>query len=215
MPGRGVLVTIDGPGGVGKSTTVKKTARHLKKAGARVFSTRQPTTSVLGQYIRATTETYRGMALALLVAADRMHQQDTEIEPHLDDGDVVLCDRYLPSSLVLQGIDGVPAETVWAMNAGIRVPDIAVFLRADPAMIDARMRARGGPHDRFETMPGYAVREQALFDIAAGDLTARGWPVHIIDCNELWPHETATVIADLIETTLSDTEPIATHRSPA
>lgn len=194
----GVLVTIDGPGGVGKSATVRETAEYLKNMGARVYTTRQPSTGTLGTYLWQHVDFYHGMALANLVAADRQYQQETEIEPRLADGNVVLCDRYLPSSLVLHGIDGVSTDTVWALNSGIRVPDAAVFLRADPATITARMHGRGGPSDRFEALPGYAEQELALFDAVTADLTARGWPVSTIDSGDLEPSGAGLKLANLV-----------------
>jgi dTMP kinase len=114
----GRLVTFDGAGGVGKSTTVNATVDHLQRSGIPVYSARQPSTTTLGTYVRAHADTYTGMALACLVAADRHHQQATEIDPQLAAGKVVVCDRHLPSSLVLQVLDGVPAEKVWQLNEG-------------------------------------------------------------------------------------------------
>ena len=212
----GILVTIDGPGGVGKSVTVTATADYLNSVAVAPYVTRQPSSGVLGDYIRKTTDTYRGMALANLVAAERHYQQDTEIEPRLAEGRVVLCDRGLPSSLVLQGIDGVSTDTVWALNSGIRIPDASVFLRADPKVITDRMRQRGGPHGRFEQIPDYAALETALFDSVAEDLTRRGWAVHTIECTELEPRETAIMVANLIVPLLGDEHAYtASDRSPA
>jgi|GEM_PF-7035225 len=131
----GVLIAVDGPGGVGKSVIVREIAEYLKEIGVPVYTTRQPSTGTLGTYARQHADSFHGMALANLLAADRQYQQETEIEPRLADGNVVLCDRYLPSSLVLQGIDGVSTDTVWALNSGIRVPDASVFLRADPTIL--------------------------------------------------------------------------------
>jgi dTMP kinase len=203
----GVLLTIDGPGGVGKSSTVAEAAAYLRKIGVPVHSTSQPSAGTLGSYVRAAADIYRGMALACLVAGDRHHQQATEIEPALAAGHVVLCDRYVPSSLVLQVLDGVTPETVWALNAGVRVPDAAVILRADSSVIHSRMLGRG-PHNRFERGPDSARRELELFDAVADDLRAKGWPVHVFDCTNLLPCETALNIANLI-VPLLDLETIA------
>lgn len=202
----GLLVTVDGPGGVGKSSTVTETAIYLRRAGVPVHATSQPSRSTLGGFVRAHADTYTGMALACLVAADRHHQQATEIEPELVAGHVVLCDRYLPSSLVLQVLDGVPPDTVWALNTGVRTPDAAVFLRADPSMISDRLRARGA-HSRFETDPASTARELELFDAVADELRARGWPVLVIDCTQLLPCETALAVANVIVPRLGDDVP--------
>lgn len=194
----GRLITIDGAGGVGKSTTVASTVTYLRSTGLPAYATSQPSRTVLGDHIRGHTDTYTGIALACLVAGDRHHQQRVEIVPALDEEKLVVCDRYLPSSLVLQVLDGVPAERVWQLNAGIRVPDVAVVLRADPEAVADRLAARGA-HNRFERRPDYSIgRELELFDQVAEDLRARGWPVHVIDCTEHGKNETALAIAHLI-----------------
>jgi dTMP kinase len=108
----GILITIDGPGGVGKSTVVHLVAQALNDRAISVHVTVEPTRTPLGEHIRASTETYRGMALACLVAGDRHHHLATEILPALRAGKVVVCDRYLPSSLVLQRLDGLDPEVI-------------------------------------------------------------------------------------------------------
>ncbi|MGH3900235.1 MAG: dTMP kinase [Pseudonocardiaceae bacterium] len=114
----GTLITVDGPGGVGKSSAVTRAIELLTAAGLPVHGTRQPSRAELGELARHGTDTYHGMSLACLCAADRHHQLDTEIKPSLREGRIVLCDRYVASSLVLQGLDGVPSQIVWQLNHG-------------------------------------------------------------------------------------------------
>lgn len=77
----GMLITIDGPGGVGKSTTAQLVAKALDDRAIPVHTTTEPTRTSLGEHIRAGTDTYRGMALACLVAGDRHHHLAAEILP--------------------------------------------------------------------------------------------------------------------------------------
>ncbi|MEU4445453.1 hypothetical protein AB0K14_26500 [Actinosynnema sp. NPDC050801] len=77
----------------------------------------------LGELARRGIDAYRGMALTCLCAADRHHRLDTEIQPALREGRVVLCDRYVASSLVLQGLDGLSrrggvAAQPWRLRPG-------------------------------------------------------------------------------------------------
>jgi dTMP kinase len=131
-----MLITLDGPGGVGKSTTARLVGAALTTAGLSVHATAQPSRAPLGELARHGTDTYQGMALACLCAADRHHQLAVEILPALRAGTLVLCDRYVPSSLVLQGLDGVPSDIVWHLNHGVYRPDLAVILTAQPQVIN-------------------------------------------------------------------------------
>jgi dTMP kinase len=116
----------------------------------------------LGQLARHRTDTYHGHALACLVAADRYHHLASEIRPALADGKVVLCDRYVASSYVLQRLDGVPLEFIEALNAAAARPDLAVILTADPIATNERIAHRGA-HTRFETDPNLHQREADLY----------------------------------------------------
>lgn len=197
----GALITIDGPGGVGKSTVAQLVATALQDRAIAVHSTVEPTHTPLGKHIRAATETYRGMALACLVAGDRHHHLTTEILPALRAGRVVVCDRYLPSSLVLQRLDGLGPEVIWQLNAGIYVPDVAVLLNAQHSVIAERLHTRGA-HSRFERQPGSSRAESDLYHQAAAQLRAVDWPVLALDCTTRRPETIAMTIVTRCSTPL-------------
>ncbi|WP_139794708.1 dTMP kinase [Saccharomonospora piscinae] len=136
-----LFVTLDGMAGAGKTTTVRMLGPCLRNMGYRVHTTAEPTPGALGELARRNTDLYRGESLACLVAADRYHHLETEIEPHLREGDIVVCDRYIASSYVLQQWDGVPLAFVDALNNRARRPDLAVLLVADPAVAASRVAA--------------------------------------------------------------------------
>jgi dTMP kinase len=193
----GFFITIDGPGGVGKSTVTTLVSRRLAELGVLVHVTTQPSRTELGDHIRHGTHTYRGMALACLVAGDRHHQIHTEILPALQTGAVVLCDRYIPSSLVLQRLDGLTTRTVWELNSGLPTPDLAIILTADPDVITVRLHERGG-HSRFEEQPGASHDEVRLYHHAVAELAEAGWPLLALDATTNTPDTLAhTVIAAL------------------
>lgn len=194
MTPRGFFLTIDGPGGTGKSTTTTALARHLAHAGHPVHPTTEPSPSELGRATRRLANQVRGTALALLVAADRRHHLDTEIRPHLAAGHTIVCDRYLPSSLVLQRLDGVPLEFIQAINAGITLPDLAVILTAPAATIAARLTARGS-HHRFEDDLDNIRRELDLYEQAIPLLESLSVPVLRVDTGAVTPEEAADTIA--------------------
>jgi dTMP kinase len=144
---RGILVSLDGPSGVGKTTATRILREYLGRRGYQVHATTEPSHSALGETARHNTETYRGYTLACLVAADHYHHLETEVRPHLDAGFIVVCDRYVASSFVLQRMDGVPLPFVEAINSAADRPDLAVILQAPPNVTAARVAARGA-HDR-------------------------------------------------------------------
>jgi dTMP kinase len=182
----GLFVSIDGPSGVGKTTTCRGLVAQLRDTWESVHSTREPTTTALGGFVRAHADTYHGMALACLVAGDRHHHVATEILPALRSGALVVTDRYLPSSLVLQVRDGVPAELVWHINQGVPRPDSAVILTGHIKVLSRRLTRRG-TQDRFET--ALDMGEIQRFAEVAEELSAAGWPVYVLDCGGLSPEE--------------------------
>jgi dTMP kinase len=176
----GLLVSIDGPGGSGKSTVAALAMQGLADAGIAVRLTTEPSPTPLGKLIRSGTDEYSGMALACLVAGDRYHHLESEIRPALAAGEIVLCDRYVPSSLVLQRMDGLGWNLIMALNAGADRPGLAVILNGDPDVIGARLAARGR-HSRFERQPRSSHHESSLYHDTAARLDDAGWPVCVID----------------------------------
>jgi dTMP kinase len=192
-PQGGLLVTLDGVGGAGKTTTAGHLTRLLAACGYQVHPTTQPSRAQLGQIARG-SDLYRGRVLACLVAADRYHQQDSEIRPALAAGRIVVCDRYVASSYVLQRMDGVDIEFIQAINAHVDRPDLAVILTADPATATARIDTRGTRH-RFETGVAASAQEAELYADTAGRLADMGWPLLTINTNTRPSEQVAVQIA--------------------
>ncbi|MEU4806353.1 dTMP kinase [Actinosynnema sp. NPDC023587] len=209
----GTLVTVDGPGGVGKSTTVARLVELLTATGTAAHGTTQPSRTPLGELIRHGTDTFHGLALAHLCAGDRHHQLTDEVLPALATGTVVVSDRYVPASLVLQGLDGLSADTVWTINHGVYRPDLTVILNAHPDTIECRLRTRGA-HSRFERDPDNAIRESLGYHHTANYLREHGWPVVTIDTTSTHPDRTAAQIADLIRSPHARTTTNTTERTP-
>ncbi|MFJ2868288.1 dTMP kinase [Kitasatospora sp. NPDC087314] len=193
----GLLITIDGPSGLGKSTTVTTTAHALQATGQTVHTATGPSTTPFGAAVRQAAATMRGRALALAVAADRLHQLDTEIRPRRAAGTTVLCDRYLPSTLVLQRADGVDTDFLLAINEGADVPDLSVILTADPDTVQRRLAARGTRH-RFERDAAATARELHLYQEAVPVLERLGYRLHTVDTTHLTPEQTAQAILEAV-----------------
>ncbi|MFJ9842288.1 hypothetical protein ACIRYZ_17750 [Kitasatospora sp. NPDC101155] len=137
--------------------------------------------------------------------ADRLHQRDSEIRPHRAIGHTVLCDRYLPSTFVLQRADGVDTGFLLAVNEGADVPDLAVILTADPDTVQRRLAHRGTRH-RFELDAADTARELRLYTEAVPVLTQLGYPLHTIDTTHLTPEEAARRILDAIPKRTANTK---------
>lgn len=168
----GVFLTVDGPNASGKTALVRALAARLTRTGHAVHTTRQPSPTPLGDLIRRNEQTYRGRALGCLVAGDRHHQVAAEIVPALHNGAIVLCDRYVESSLVLQRLDGLATDDILQLNAGVIRPDHRIRLLADPNVLRSRLASRGADTTRrFERDPGGPERELMLYDEADRFLT--------------------------------------------
>ncbi len=145
------FIALEGGDGSGKSTQARMLAEHL---GARL--TREPGGTALGEKVRALvldvgTGAVDERAEALLLAAARAQHVAQVIRPALARGEVVVCDRYVASSIAYQGYGRglVPDEVRWLNDwaTGGLVPDLVVYLEVPAEVAAARL---GAERDRFE-----------------------------------------------------------------
>jgi dTMP kinase len=165
--------------------------QQLTDRGLAVLATKEPSGSRLGYLVRQSTDNYSGLVLARLVAADRYHHLEHEIRPALRAGHIVLCDRYMPTSLVLQRIDGVEPSFLWQLNQYADVPALTVILTGDSTQSRTRARQRG-TYSRFHRDGGDT--EVTLYRAVVNELAATGWPVMHHEIAD----EPAEIVADLI-----------------
>jgi dTMP kinase len=149
-----VLVTFEGVDGSGKSTQTELLQEWLQKEGRDVVTTREPGGTPLGERVRELLldgEAIAPWTEAALFAAARAELVDRVIGPALAEGSVVVCDRYLDSSLAYQGIArGLGVERVLAFNVeAIRgiLPDLTFLLVVD---VDEARRRSASARDRIE-----------------------------------------------------------------
>lgn len=138
----GYFIAVDGPNGVGKSTLIEAIKNKLEALGIDVYITREPTDTGLGNFLREFAEKHSGISLACLVAADRYEHMTNEIIPALEDGKMVISDRYILSSLILQEMDGVSTTFVLTANAEIIKPDLQLAVFADEKVLQKRLSER-------------------------------------------------------------------------
>ena len=137
---KGVFITLEGGEGSGKTTVHKGIEEHLSLKN-KVFSTREPGGSKIAEQIRHVilnqdnTEMDEFTEALLYVAARSQHLKEKVI-PQLDEGKIVLCDRYLDSSLAYQGhARGIGIDKVLEVNKFAvedYMPDLTIYLDLSP-----------------------------------------------------------------------------------
>jgi len=176
------FIVIEGPNGTGKTTVASALAGRLRAHQRNlVQETREPSDTALGRAVRQLEASMPPMALALACAADRIDHLAREIEPSLARAAIVVCDRFLPSSLVLQRLDGLSLKEIWQINAGVRSPDLTVYLEAAPETLRERL-GRRPRRSRFEESTATEV-ELDLYREAREFLARHGWP-HLLISTE-------------------------------
>jgi len=155
---RGVLITVEGVEGSGKTTQCLKLAEHLRCRGLEVVQTSEPDGTPLGIAMRALFEREgtppTSLTQTFLFMAARQQHVSEVIRPALAQGAVVLSDRYGDATLAYQGHGlGMDLQTIRDLNAlatGSLLPDLTLVLDIEPA---AGMRRIGGRRlDAFERM---------------------------------------------------------------
>jgi dTMP kinase len=147
---KGLFITFEGLDGCGKSTQMELLAEALTARGYVITMTREPGGTPLGEGIRdmLLDPRHHGMSVraeALLYAAARAHLVEQVIRPALEDGQIVLCDRYIDSSLAYQGYGrGLGTDYILLVNDwgtdGL-YPDLTLFLDLDDAVRSTRLAA--------------------------------------------------------------------------
>ena len=142
------FVTFEGIDGAGKTTVSRLVGDSFRSAGARVFLTTEPTATWLGDAVRRAYDDDVGpIAESFLFLADRAAHVN-EIRTHLENGELVLCDRYADSTYAYQGarLEGVVSDPVRflqrATEAWIVPPDLTLLLRVPAELGLKRIQAR-------------------------------------------------------------------------
>jgi dTMP kinase len=151
MSGR--FIVIEGLDGSGKSTQMAKLAEFLRKRGNDVVETFEPTDGKIGKEIRNILKEHRKMDstdFQMLYVKDREEHLREVIEPALREGKIVLCDRYMVSTLAFGSIGGADLEKLKIENENFPVPEITVFIDVTPEECIKRIKKRGEGIDLFE-----------------------------------------------------------------
>lgn len=161
---RGLLITVEGVEGSGKSTQCARLAKLLREEGYRVLETREPGGTPFAERIRGlllarasqlSSETVAPLTEAYLIMATRSQHVAYRIEPALKDGAIVICDRFIDSTLAYQGYGrGLSVQTLLSLNRfatdGLK-PDLTLLFDVPVSTgLARRRRERGTELNRLD-----------------------------------------------------------------
>jgi dTMP kinase len=177
----GYFITFEGGEGAGKSTQILRLAEALKERGLSVVVTREPGGSAGAEAVRhvilsGAAEQYGTEVEAMLFAAARNDHVEQIIRPSVVTGQIVLCDRFMDSTRVYQGmtggLDALFVANLERVAINGMIPDLTIILDIDPALGLQRAAARrAGPADRFEkeTVALHQKRRDGFLSIAKAE----------------------------------------------
>lgn len=196
----GLFISFEGGEGGGKSTQVAKLAAWLESQGQSPVVTRQPGGTAYGKRIREliltpnADEQLSSRAELFLYLADRAHHVDTVIRPALNEGYIVLCDRYTDSTLAYQGygrqLNVAELQLLNDLATQYLKPDHTFWFDLDPQVGLTRIQVRAGL-DRLE-------QEAAIFH----DRVRNGYATLAAADPERWVRVDAAQNPDVIFTFL-------------
>lgn len=190
MMKNGFFITFEGPDGAGKTTIISMVAKELKDA----LLTREPGGIDIAEQIRKVILDRENTAMdsrteALLYAAARRQHLVEKVKPALEDGKVVLCDRFVDSSLAYQGhARGLGIDEVYSINQfaiGKMMPDLTIYFDIEPELglqrinknkgrevnrldlehLDFHQKVREGYHMVLERFPNRIVKIDASGEV--------------------------------------------------
>jgi dTMP kinase len=178
----GLFITFEGGEGCGKSTQIGALKARLEAMDKTVVQTREPGGTALGEYVRSLLQhddAGHGMSPEtelLLFAASRAQHVRELIAPAIAQGQIVLCDRFLDSTTVYQGvaraIDSKKVNTINQLAIGDTKPDLTILIDLPPEIGLARVHARSdGQLDRMEkeAIEFFQAVRQGYLDLAKSE----------------------------------------------
>jgi len=169
--GRGFFIVLEGVDGTGKTTQASLLAEALEKRGLKVVLTREPSDGLSGkklrEYLRGPTRHLSAEQELALFMEDRREHVEAVIRPALEQGRIVISDRYYFSSAAYQGALGLDPEWILAEHEKFKAPrpDLAIFLKLPVA--EALARGSGKVRQVIEA-PAYLERVAAIYETFKG-----------------------------------------------
>jgi dTMP kinase len=172
MKGKGVFICVEGLDGCGKTTQTKLLVRKLGKMGWGAVYTAEPSRWKIGKFIQKYClhgeKRTSPIVEALLFAADRFEHVEIEVIPALNEGKIVVSDRYVYSSLAYQGATGLDLKWIEMINEHAIRPDLAIFVDVEPEAVIRRLKPKKSVMENLETQR--KVREVYVKFVEKGEL---------------------------------------------
>ena len=155
---KGLFISIEGPDGSGKSTQIENIKKFFEDKNIEIVFTREPGGTPIGERIREIIldnafNEMDSMTEAMLYAASRAQHVAEVIRPTLEAGKVVVCDRFVDSSLAYQGYGRNLGDAVSVINSyavGECMPDVTFLMKLDPNVGKHRIEENRDNQDRLE-----------------------------------------------------------------
>lgn len=204
MTARGTFVTIEGIDGSGKSTQARSLAASLAEAGFDTVLTREPGGTEGAERVRQLLDGGRAArwspeSEALLFSAARLDHVEKRIRPALEDGKIVVCDRFVDSTIVYQGFgnEGLKSKIIAVHEAMIRLwPDLTFVLDLPVGSAHSRLAERSGGDWRLESFGNDAERLAGDFRALAAQHPER---VRTVDSAQHAKAVAARILKDTLE----------------
>ncbi len=154
MRKKGAFICIEGLDASGKTTQARRLVRELRKEGFEAVYTTEPSRGEIGKFIRTyILQRKRRVPIAveaLLFAVDRVDHLEDRVKPALQEGKIVVSDRYVYSSLAYQGAAGLDLNWIEEINRSVVTPDLAIYIDVPPEVVVKRIRRKRSVMERLE-----------------------------------------------------------------
>ena len=172
MKQKGFFICVEGLDGCGKTTQTRLLVKRLKRMGYDAVYTAEPSRGRIGMFIKRYClhgeKRVSAIVEALLFAADRFEHVEKEVIPALDEGKIVVSDRYVYSSMAYQGAAGLNLKWIEMVNEHAIRPDLAIFVDVEPEAAVRRLKPKRSVMENLETQ--HKVRKVYLNFVERGEL---------------------------------------------
>ena len=178
---QGAFIVFEGLDGSGVSVQAVLLDSYLRKKGYKTLLTKEPTTGLIGNAIRDALKGMNGQSsyksIQLLFCADRAKHLEDEILPALEKGRIVICDRYIFSTLAYGYASKLNYRWLRQLNLSFRLPDLGILLDVKPSVSLGRISSSVSSFEIFN-------KEKELSDVRkAFMMIASNFHLKVIDGN--------------------------------